>query len=118
MNTAPPPEFRLCPFCDDTPETEIHFLLYCNKYNMLRQEYFSSKDLYGTCPNFYYKTDANKITIKITDQRTSIPNTSYFHRLFLSLKAPVMLSFYWACFPASLIVNIPSFILVYTELYG
>ena len=47
-----PPELRLCPFCDDTPETETHFLLYCNKYNTLRQETFTRQDLYGTYPDF------------------------------------------------------------------
>ena len=34
-----PPEFRLCTFCaNNSPETEIHFLLYCNKYDALRQK--------------------------------------------------------------------------------
>ena len=64
----PPSEFRLCPFCDDTPETETHFLLYCNKYNTLRQDFFNGKDLYCTYPDFDYKTDGDMITILMTKE--------------------------------------------------
>ncbi len=32
-----------CPFCNDTPETEVHFLLTCQKYKALRDELIPSK---------------------------------------------------------------------------
>ena len=32
-----------CPFCPDTQETEVHFLLQCSKYNALRNEFIPKK---------------------------------------------------------------------------
>ena len=32
-----------CPFCNDTPETEVHSLLTCQKYKALRDELIPSK---------------------------------------------------------------------------
>ena len=62
-----PPEFRLCSFCaNNTPETEIHFLLYCNKYDALRQKNFNSTHLYIKYPDFNHKTDSEKLTILMT----------------------------------------------------
>ena len=40
---AIPPEFRICPVCDDdSPETEAHFMLHCNKYNEIRNDFLLS----------------------------------------------------------------------------
>ena len=32
-----------CPFCKNLPETEVHFLLICQKYTDLRNEFISRK---------------------------------------------------------------------------
>ena len=62
-----PPESRLCTFCaNNIPATEIPFLLYCNKYDALRNFVSNSSHLYIKYPDFNHKTDSEKLTILMT----------------------------------------------------
>ena len=78
-----PPEFRLCTFCvNNTPETEIHFLLYCNKYDALRQRKFNSTHLYIKYPDFNNNTDSEKLTILMTSHLVLKHTAAFIWRCF------------------------------------
>ena len=50
-----------CPFCEDTYESEIHFLLVCPKYSVLREKYIPAK--------FYTRPSAYKMALLLADTR-------------------------------------------------
>ena len=53
-----PKELRFCPFCPTLVETEIHFLLECNTYKLLREELI--QPFINTNPSFAYHTQTKK----------------------------------------------------------
>ena len=50
-----------CPFCEDTYESEIHFLLVCPKYSVLRERYIPAK--------LYTRPSAYKMALLLADTR-------------------------------------------------
>ena len=61
-----PEEFRLCLMCDENViESEVHFLLYCNKYQTIRQQFL--QNIYVTYPQFEQLGDNEKLKILMLD---------------------------------------------------
>ncbi len=50
-------------------ETESHFFLYCNKYNQLRDQFFSNlNSLLTLYHNFYYSDDDFKFIVLMSNE--------------------------------------------------
>ena len=65
--TSIPEHYRLCLMCDqDVVESETHFLLYCTRYNMIRQDYFNN--ILVVHPDFSALSDNEKLMILMSDQ--------------------------------------------------
>ena len=65
-----PVEFRLCNFCDNCTETEVHFLLYCPKYSEIRSEFNNVTNLYDRIPNFENLNDNEKLRERYLCQKS------------------------------------------------
>ena len=79
-----PKEIRFCPFCQNSVETEIHFLFHCPIYNTMRVELFN---IIITGNNgFYFYTTEEKldyIMTHIDNQVAKFINLSFELRTFL-----------------------------------
>ena len=53
-----------CPFCDDTTENEIHFILCCPMYDNLRERYIPGK--------FYRNPNANRMNVLLSSTNVDI----------------------------------------------
>ena len=63
-----------CPFCEDTYESEIHFLLVCPKYSVLREKYIPAK--------FYTRPSAHKMALLLADTRHATTLAIYVSKAF------------------------------------
>ena len=66
-----PMELRFCPFCTNSVETEIHFLLECPTYITLRKQMENKTIL---TPNFVFYTQTEKLQYLLSD--INVQNTS------------------------------------------
>ena len=60
-----PKEHRFCPFCPNTVETEIHFLLLCPVYDLLRGEVMGSINIIK--PSFTFYTNEQKLQFLLSN---------------------------------------------------
>jgi hypothetical protein len=64
-----------CPFCKNTEETEIHFVLKCPEYNLLRQQYIPKK--------YYIRPNLFKLSMLFSDSRNCMPFAIFLSKAFL-----------------------------------
>ena len=89
-----------CPFCEDTYESEIHFLLLCPKYSVLREKYIPAK--------FYTRPSAHKMALLLADTRHATTLAIYVSKAFalrneqkqsgFTIRVETMLTPYKECF--------------------
>ena len=65
-----PKEIRFCPFCKNSVETEIHFLLECRTYKTMREELLSP--IINNKPAFVYYTMTEKFQHLLAKENTHI----------------------------------------------
>ena len=63
-----------CPFCEDTYESEKHFLLVCPKYSVLREKYIPAK--------FYTHPSAHKMALLLADTGHATTLAIYVSKAF------------------------------------
>ena len=63
-----------CPFCRDTYESELHFVLVCPKYKALRELYIPAK--------FYAHPNAFKLVLLLSNTRYTTPLSMYLTKAF------------------------------------
>ena len=74
-----PKELRFCPFCPNSVESEVHFIVECHTYNTLREKVWDK--LICSRPNFIYYTPTQKFKFMLSEE--NIQHTSHFiHRCF------------------------------------
>ena len=66
-----------CPFCDSTPETEIHFLFVCPKYEQLRTRYIAKK--YSRIPSLFKMS----LLLASENEKTVLSLSNYIFKAFL-----------------------------------
>ena len=75
--TKIPKQERFCPFCINSVEDEIHFLINCPTYNNLRREIVN--DCVKLRPNFSYYTDTDKFIFLLTNETISFKLPKLVH---------------------------------------
>ena len=78
---------RLCPFCPEKVEDEMHFLLDCKCFSKLRMELFEKT--YQKIPSFPYHINAQKFVILMTDSNI-IPVTAKYIFKMMELRNSLM----------------------------
>ena len=74
-----PKQLRFCPFCPNSIESEVHFLIECNTYNVLRKEI--QREVVQNKPNFEYYTPTEKFELLLSEE--NVHSTSKFiHNCF------------------------------------
>ena len=68
------PTMLFCPFCKDTPETEVHFLLVCPTYRCLRESLIPAK--------FYSTPSALKAARLLANERCSKQLAVFVYKAF------------------------------------
>ena len=63
-----------CPFCEETYKSEIHFMLVCPKYSVLRKKYIPAI--------FYTRPSAYKIALLLADTRLTTTLAIYVSKAF------------------------------------
>ena len=63
-----------CPFSEDTYESDIHFMLVCPKYSVLREKYIPAK--------FYTRPSAYKMALLLADTRLTTTLAIYVSKAF------------------------------------
>lgn len=63
-----------CPFCKDTYESELHFVLICPKYKTLRELYIPAK--------FYTRPNAFSLVLLLSNIRYTTPLSVYLSKAF------------------------------------
>ena len=69
--TKTPREERLCPFCVNLVECEIHFILHCPMYQTLRVKFL--KDVIGKNLNYEHYTDVQKFQYILSHKGPLVP---------------------------------------------
>ena len=74
-----PKELRFCSFCPNDVETEIHFLLLCPVYNLLRSEIIGP--INNSKPSFRFYTNEEKLQYLLTGT-VSLKTCKYISNAF------------------------------------
>ena len=65
-----PPEERICKMCKGSPETEQHFIIFCNTYSKLRKDLFS--EVCQVDPTFVALKECDKFEYLMTNEDTTV----------------------------------------------
>ena len=70
-NKKDPCTEKICPFCIDKIESEIHFLLHCPKYELIRA--LPMRQIRKRIPGFRFYTDIEKFQVLLSKECPEIP---------------------------------------------